>query len=195
ETINSKQHGNSFGSSFLTARNQGLESVGNANSIHIGSNNTQITSASVGGDPLCNAIVHDSSPNVTVVLEVGDHTHTRNSSASSAESIGEVSDGGGANVLRGGIQSRLKVSVILHVDLQASDIAPILVLSQSACKDGRFASSRSDINIAVISVGGGVSVGLSAASQHRHSHNASQDQRSNLLEFHSGFFLLMVYKR
>src|SRR5699024_5405786 len=119
ETINSKQHGNSFGSSFLTARNQGLESVGNANSIHIGSNNTQITSASVGGDPLCNAIVHDSSPNVTVVLEVGDHTHTRNSSASSAESIGEVSDGGGANVLRGGIQSRLKVSVILHVDLQA----------------------------------------------------------------------------
>ena len=34
-----------------------------------------------------------------------------------------------------------------------------------------------------------------AASEHADCHDASQHQRSNLLEFHNGFFLLMVYKR
>ena len=40
-----------------------------------------------------------------------------------------------------------------------------------------------------------INTGGSTASQHRNSHNASEHQRSNFLEFHSEFFLLMVYKR
>ena len=193
-TVNSEQHSNGIVINFLVTRNQLSKSLTDVQSIHIIGSNAQITSTDISGQNPLTPPIHS----ITVVdicnidfarlVKVGNGTDAIKASLSCTNSIGEVNDGSAANILSCSVQCSLQISTVAHGNLDISQIA------QSSLEDSRLASNRSHSDI-VIGIGGGITISGGAASQHGDSHNAGQSQRSNLLEFHSEFFLLMVYKR
>ena len=189
-TINREQHGNSLSIHFFVSRNQADKSFTNAQCIHIGSSNAQVTSANIGSQtPTHSSTVVDiCNINIAILIKVGDGPHPEVATHTSrTNSVGEVDNSGAANVLSSSVQSSLQIIAVAHGNLNIGQIA------QSGFKHCRLTSCRSS------SRGGSRILGLLrssvASGQHADGHDASQSQRSNLLEFHNDFFLLMVYKR
>ena len=90
--------------------------------------------------------------------------------------------------LHSGLQSRIQVIAVLHVNLAVHNI-----LSDQSITQDRGVASRSRFHglVGLLGIVDGV---VAAGGQHGNSHDTGQHQRSNLLEFHNDFFLLMVYK-
>ena len=188
-TVNSEQHSNGLVSNFLVTRNQIDKRIHNVLSIHISGYNTQVASPSIRQSApaaSCTSI-HIGNINITTIIKVSNRTNTGNRSASSTKSSREVDNSSAANVLSSSVQSSLQIIAVAHGNLNIGQIA------QSGFKHCRLTSCRSS------SRGGSRILGLPrssvASGQHADSHDAGQSQRSNLLEFHNDFFLLMVYKR
>ena len=95
-----------------------------------------------------------------------------------------------ASILDSVGQSSIQVSVVCESNILRNNNA--VSLSTSFDISGHAIGHNRNVGVLVIVV---VVAGGLAAGQHASSHNASQHQRGNLLEFHSEFFLLMVYKR
>ena len=179
EAINCKQHGHNFVSNIASIyRNQISESSLNIHCVHIISSHRQITSRNTSGRYKARSQV-----DVARRIKVRNGTNI----TSSTDSGGEVDNSSAANVLSSSVQSSLQIIAVAHGNLNIGQIA------QSGFKHCRLTSCRSS------SRGGSRILGLLrssvASGQHADSHDASQSQRSNLLEFHNDFFLLMVYKR
>src|SRR5699024_2127570 len=91
---------------------------------------------------------------------------------------------GRTSVLDSLLQNSFQVRICLKLNILGS------ILVQSSDDFAGQAGINNGVLLAVIRLSA-----VGAASQHGDSHDAGQSQRSNLLEFHSEFFLLMVYKR
>src|SRR5699024_7849389 len=92
-------------------------------------------------------------------------------------------------------------NLIVQAALQVTALTPIHLLASNSGQFGnliaqlsRIAGNGSSGALVVVAGVGSVAGGV-AGGQHADGHNAGQHQRSNLLEFHNDFFLLMVYKR
>ena len=100
-----------------------------------------------------------------------------------------INDFTNANILNGVLQVSIQLGAVLQGDVIEQ------VLAQAGLNSSRQTAGLdrgvSAILAAIVTV---VAGGL-ASGQHGNSHNTGQSQRGNLLEFHSEFFLLMVYKR
>ena len=111
-----------------------------------------------------------------------------------------IKDESSHNLIRSNLQSMIikLVSNLVQKSLQvriSGDGQGILLSGVQLIVDvhsERVINRDNDVIILVVIV---VVAGGIASGQHADGHDAGQSQRSNLLEFHNDFFLLMVYKR
>src|SRR5699024_5413258 len=125
-----------------------------------------IQSSELSAEPLVN-IVRNTTASLNILQEV-------------------VADSSVTNIAASIVQGVVQISVIAQSDGRFG------MSRQLALEHSRIASSNRLLGLIGLL---GLIAGSSAASQHGDSHDTGQHQRSNLLEFHSEFFLLMVYKR